>query len=66
MFAKRRLALAGTAAAAPQSRFDVRALLAFAKKPLVAPVGAGALFMGAAAVLLMVAADPRAGAPSVR
>lgn len=66
MFAKRRLALAGNAAAPASPRLDPRALLELAKKPYVAAAGAGVLFVGAAAVLLAVAADPRAGAPSVR
>ena len=41
-------------------------VLAIVKNPLVPPIGAAVLFAGAAAILLAVAADPTAGAPSAR
>lgn len=70
MFAKRQPAFAGAEAPGQGSKFDPRALLARAKalasRPYVAAIGAGVLFVGAAATLVMVAGDPGAGAPSVK
>jgi hypothetical protein len=65
MFAKRQPAYAGTAPAAP-ARWNPRALLDGLKKPPVLAAGAGALLVLSAATLVLVAGDPRAGAPSVR
>jgi hypothetical protein len=66
MFAKRKPAFAGNAPAAP-ARPDLRAVLVeLVKKPPVLAAGAGALFVTAATVLVLIAGDPRAGAPSVR
>lgn len=66
MFAKRQPAFAGVEAPQPGGRFDPKALLELVKKPWVAMAGAGVLFVGAAATLVLVAGDPFAGAPMVK
>jgi polysaccharide deacetylase 2 family uncharacterized protein YibQ len=69
MFAKRQPAFAG-ATGAPAARFSPRAVLRRAggliRNPYAAAAMAALLFLGAGAVLLLVAGDPRAGAPSVK
>ncbi len=66
MFAKRQPAYVGVEAPASGGRFSPRALLDLARKPWVAASGAGLLFIGAAAVLILVAGDPFAGAPAIK
>ncbi len=68
MFAKRQSTLAANAGTAPRRRpgMSLSPLLAFARKPVVAIVGALVLMLGALALFLTVLGDPMAGSPSTR
>jgi polysaccharide deacetylase 2 family uncharacterized protein YibQ len=68
MFARRQSALAATAGTPPEPRpgLNPRALLAGLKKPQVAVTLAALVFVGAAAGLVTVIGDPRAGTPTGR
>lgn len=68
MFARRQSILAATAGTPPEprTRFSARALLAGLRKPQVAVTLAALVFVGAAAGLVTVIGDPRAGTPTGR
>jgi polysaccharide deacetylase 2 family uncharacterized protein YibQ len=65
MFARRQSALAATAGTPPERRpaLNARAILAVLKKPQVAVIAAALVFVGAAATLVTIIGDPRAGTP---
>ncbi|HEY3814321.1 MAG TPA: divergent polysaccharide deacetylase family protein [Caulobacteraceae bacterium] len=65
MFAKRQPAFAGPQPSPAQGK-GVRALVEFARRPAVAAVGAGVVFLATAAALILVLGDPHAGSPDVR
>lgn len=68
MFARRQSSMAASAGTPPEprARLSARGLLALAKKPQVAVAAAGVLFLGAAATLITIIGDPRAGTPTGR
>jgi polysaccharide deacetylase 2 family uncharacterized protein YibQ len=68
MFARRQSAMAASAGTAPEprARLNARALLTGLKKPQVAVTLAALVFVGAAAGLVTVIGDPRAGTPTGR
>ncbi|MDO1560194.1 divergent polysaccharide deacetylase family protein [Brevundimonas sp. 2R-24] len=69
MFARRQSALAAAAGSPPAKTgrgLNPKAILSGLKRPPVAVLAAGTLFIGAAAALVAIVGDPRAGAPEAR